>query len=102
MHITVKWFDGKYPTFNLILSTKEGKEPFLEVKGCRIVSGKVGEFVSGPSTKGSNDKYWNHTYMSKDFSAVVLEKAKEAQPKQSDQKQSKSSGSDDFESDIPF
>ena len=80
MEISVKWFDGKYQSFNISLASKAGNEPFLEVKGCRIVKGKDGDFVSPPSTKGNNDKYWNHAYFSKDFAAVVLEKAKEAMP----------------------
>jgi len=102
MEVTIKWFDGKYPSFNIALSSQVGRDPFLEVKGCRIVSGKDGEFVAPPSTKGNNDKYWNHAYFSKDFSAVVLEKAKESQPKQSAPAKSDKRHSDDIDSDIPF
>ena len=101
MEILIEWQESKYPQFNLSLASKPGNDPFLVVKGCRIVQGKDGEFVSGPSTKGNNDKYWNHTYMSKDFSAVVLEKAKECQPQKSEPKQS-SKHDDNFDDDIPF
>lgn len=80
MEISVKWFEGKYPSFNVAISSQKGKEPFLEVKGCRIANGKNGEFVAPPSTKGNNDKYWNHAYFSPDFAAVLLGKAKEAMP----------------------
>jgi len=102
MEISVKWFDGQYPSFNVAITSQPGKDPFIEVKGCRIVQGKDGEFVAPPSTKGKNDKYWNHAYFSKDFAAVVLEKAKECQPQKSApaKKQAKD---DDFDSDsIPF
>ena len=105
MEILIEWQEqSKYPQFNLSLASKPGNDPFLVVKGCRIVSGKDGEFVSGPSTKGNNDKYWNHTYMSKDFSAVVLEKAKECQPKpqQVPAKHQSGGGFTDLDSDIPF
>jgi DNA-binding cell septation regulator SpoVG len=104
MEIMIEWQEqSKYPQFNLSLASKSGNDPFLVVKGCRIVSGKEGEFVYGPSTKGNNDKYWNHTYMSKDFSAVVLEKAKECQPKQQQSKPAKQQADDNFDSDqIPF
>lgn len=99
MNIEIKWFDGKYPSFNVALSSVEGKDPFLEVKGCRIVEGKDGEFVSTPSTKNEKTgKYWNHAYFSKDFSAVVLEKAKECQPRASKVSPKK----DDFHDDIPW
>lgn len=102
MEILIEWQDSKYPQFNLSLASKPGNDPFLVVKGCRIVSGKEGKFVSGPSTKGNNDKYWNHTYMSKEFSAVVLEKAKESQPKQQQPKPGKQQASDNFDDDAPF
>lgn len=100
MEISIKWFDGQYPSFNVGIASKEGKEPFVEIKGCRIVQGKDGEFVAPPSTKGKNDKYWNHAYFSKDFSAVVLEKAKESQP----QKHApvKQQSNDPFYDDVPF
>lgn len=108
MEISIKWFDGAYPSFNVALASKAGNEPFLEIKSCRIVSGKDGDFVSPPSTKNAKtDKYWNHAYFSKDFAAVVLEKAKESQPKQQQSKpQEKQSspdrGMDNFSDDIPF
>ena len=104
MEIIIEWQDSKYPAFNLSLASKPGNEPFLVVKGCRIVDGKDGEFVSGPATKGNTGKYWNHTYMSKEFSAVVLEKAKECQPqKQAPTKQqSHGDGFTDLSDDIPF
>lgn len=79
MEIKTIWQDGKYPSFNLELASKEGADPFLVVKGCRIVHGKNGDFVSGPATKGKDDRYWNHTYMGEKFSAVVLSTALEAQ-----------------------
>jgi DNA-binding cell septation regulator SpoVG len=107
MKLSVKWFDGKYPQFNLMIASQEGKDPFIEVKGCRIVSGSDGEFVSGPSTKGSTGKYWNHVFMSKDFSEVVLRLAKASQPKQEQQQQQRpapaKNGGFDFDiGDKPF
>lgn|SRR5574343_1432078 len=82
MHISIRWFDGKYPQFNVGLASKEGNEPFIEVKGCRIVDGRNGEFVSWPATKQDSGKYWNHVYASEAFNAAVLEAAKAAMPKQ--------------------
>lgn len=69
MEIRTIWQDGKYPSFNLELASKEGADPFLVVKGCRIVQGQKGDFVSGPATMGEK------------FSAVVLSTALEAQRK---------------------
>lgn len=34
MHIGIEWFAGNYPQFNVVLSSAEGREPFLVVKGC--------------------------------------------------------------------
>lgn len=111
MNITIKWFtDSKYPSFNVSLSN-QGKEPFLEIKGCRIVKSKDGspsgfdEFVAWPSTKNEKtQKYWNHVYASREFADVVLKKAKQSQPteKQEVKKSSDGGGFEDIDSDIPW
>ena len=33
------------------------------IYGCRFVEGKNGDFVSFPSYKGSDDKYYNHCWI---------------------------------------
>jgi DNA-binding cell septation regulator SpoVG len=78
MEVSIKWFNDN---FNLILATAAGKDPFLEIKGCRIVDGRNGPFVSYPSRKQENGTYWNHVYASEAFNNVVLSKAQESQPK---------------------
>lgn len=94
MHITIEHIDGKYPSFNVNLHGKEGAAPFLVVKGCRIVEGPKGPFVSGPATKNQNKgTYWNHTYFGDKFSQAVLEKAGKPAPRRP--------ASDD-DSNIPF
>jgi DNA-binding cell septation regulator SpoVG len=80
MEISIKWFDGTYPSFNLILASAAGKDPFIEIKGCKIMDGKNGPFVSYPSRKLDSGKYWNHVYGSDAFNAVVLSKAQESMP----------------------
>lgn len=107
MEVTVRWFtESKYPSFNVSLATQPGKEPFLDIKGCRLVNGEKGEFVGWPATKNqTTGKYWNHVYASNDFASVVLEKAKESQPKSAPAERASrpnNSNFDDFDSDIPF
>jgi DNA-binding cell septation regulator SpoVG len=103
MEISVKWFAGQYPSFNLILATAPGKDPFLEVKGCRIVDGKNGQFVSWPATKKDDGKYWNHVYASDLFADVVRSKAQEAMPKAAPAKrQAAPAGGGGGDDDIPF
>ncbi len=80
MHISVKWFDGKYPSFNINLHSKEGEPEFLSVKGCRLANGSNGEFVAMPSTKNDSGKYWNHAWANDKFSAKVLELAQASRP----------------------
>ncbi|MEY4376121.1 MAG: SpoVG [Pseudomonadota bacterium] len=58
--------------FNVLLSSKEGAEPFLTIKGCRIVNGRNGPFVSWPARKLESGKYWNHVYASEAFGAAVI------------------------------
>lgn len=110
MKISIKHFPGTYPSFNVALAN-DGKEPFIEIKGCRIVSGQNGEFVSWPSRKKDDGTYWNHVYASDDFNAAVLQKAKQGQPTappppaprraQAPQPQRASSGFDDMDDDLP-
>lgn len=79
MEISIEHIDGKYPSFNVSLHGTPGAEPFLVIKGCRIVDGSNGPFVSGPATKNANTgKYWNHTYFGEKFQAAVLAKAQKA------------------------
>ncbi len=77
MKITVKHFGQQ---FNVALSSKEGAEPFLEIKGCRIASGQNGEFVSWPATKKDDGTWWRHVYGSEAFGQAVLTEAKKAAP----------------------
>lgn len=82
MKITCEWFPGQNPQFNMSLASAEGREPFLVVKGARIVPGKNGPFISWPSRKKDDGTYWNHVWSSEAFSQAVLEEAMRSQPKQ--------------------
>ena len=42
------------------------------IYGCRFVEGKNGDFVSFPSYKGSDGKYYSHAYIKLDNAAVSL------------------------------
>lgn len=95
MKISVEWFKDQ---FNFSL-TGSGAEPFLTVKGCRIVNGKNGEFLSLPSKKLDTGKYWNHVYASEAFGAAVIAEAKKAMPRS---QVAPSRGQSEDTSDIPF
>ena len=92
MQIIIKHFDGQYPSFNVSLASQPGKEPFIEIKGCRIVSGSNGEFVSWPSRKMHTGKYWNHVYASEAFNTAVLEEAKKSAPEPKQQQRAAPAG----------
>lgn len=79
MHIGTTWFGD---SFNVELSSHEGREPFLVVKGCRIKDGSKGEFVSWPANppKQQGGKWWQHVYASEAFSAAVIDAARESRP----------------------
>ena len=70
MKITIEHHNDQ---FNVCLATKEGVEPFITIKGCRLVNGRNGAFVSWPARKLDSGKYWNHVYASEAFGAAVLE-----------------------------
>lgn len=78
MKISVQQFDNQ---FNVQLASKEGADPFLTIKGCRVVDGSKGRFVSWPAKKMESGKYWNHVYASEQFQAAVLAAYDEAAPK---------------------
>ena len=102
MEISVKWLDGKYPSFNIGLSSAAGKDPFIEIKGCKIMNGSSGEFISYPSKKNEQTgKYWNHVYGSPEFNEAVMKKALASKPTESENKPVKKSY-DDFADDLPF
>jgi DNA-binding cell septation regulator SpoVG len=73
MNINVLWHGDR---FSVELSSKEG--PFLSVKGCRIVNGAKGPFVSYPARKDEAGKWWAHAWGSDKFNAAVLAKAQAA------------------------
>ena len=66
--------------FNVLLSSREGAEPFITVKGCRIASGSKGEFLSWPARKQDNGRWWSHVWGSDAFNAAVLAEAKKTAP----------------------
>ena len=80
MKIKVEWMsDGRQ--FNVSLASGEGKQEFLAIKGCRIVSGTDGDFIGWPATKNENSgKWWRHVWGSDAFGAAVIEEARKTQP----------------------
>lgn len=115
MEITVKHFGGQYPSFNILLHGVPGAEPFLEIKGCRIVQGSKGQFISYPSRKDDKGKYWNHVYGGEKFNEAVLKIAQKAAPtpqapqrnvyaeaKSGARPAQPASGFDDMQDDVPW
>lgn len=77
MHITLEFHGDQ---FNVNLSSKPDSEAFLSIKGCRIVSGSKGDFVSYPARKTDAGKWWSHVWGSDKFNAAVLEKYHASKP----------------------
>ena len=105
MQIIVTWSEtSKYPRFDVELASKPEADPFIKIRGCKIMSGKNGEFVSYPSRKLESGKYWNHVYGSDAFNAAVLAEAKKSQPKPmpKETRAAASGNFDDFADDLPF
>jgi DNA-binding cell septation regulator SpoVG len=81
MKITIEHHHGDRPSFNVSLASKEGAQPFLTVKGVRIVDGSKGQFISWPATKNAKtDKYWQHVWCSEAFNTAVLNEARKEAP----------------------
>ncbi len=101
MNITIEHHNDQ---FNVALSSAAGKEPFITIKGCRLVNGRNGDFVSWPARKLESGKYWNHVYASEAFNAAVLAAVRESKPQAPKQRpkdeQWRAGAADD--SDCPF
>jgi DNA-binding cell septation regulator SpoVG len=67
--------------FTIHLSSKDGAEPFLSIRNCRVVSGSKGDFVSMPAKKMDSGKWFNLVRASDQFQAAVLKAYGEAAPK---------------------
>ena len=71
-----KAFDNGGVVFDCIING-------VSIYGCRVVEGKNGDFISFPSRKGSDGKYYSHAYIkltAEDTANIVglVEKALEA------------------------
>jgi DNA-binding cell septation regulator SpoVG len=102
MEVKVQWIDGTYPSFNVMISSKEGMDPFITIKNCNIKTGPKGEFISYPSKKTNEGKYFNYIFASEKFNGVVMEKAKLAKPERSIDEPTRKSSMADMADDIPF
>ena len=97
MKITIEQHNDQ---FNIALSSQEGKEPFMVIKGCRVKDGDKGPFISFPARKMDNGKWWNHVWASEGFQkAALLELQKAAPPRRAPPQKT---GFDDIDNDIPF
>ena len=81
MKITVEHREGKYPSMNVSLASSEGKEPFITLKGVRIIEGSKGPFLSFPARKDDAGKYWPHIWATDAFQSAVIAEARKSQPK---------------------
>lgn len=93
--------------FNVTLTSPGGSEPFLTVKGCRIIQGQNGPFVSWPAKKMDSGKYWNHVYTSRAFGEAVVNaynKSKAAAPRPASKPVASKPpvGFEDMDNNIPF
>jgi hypothetical protein len=81
MKITADAREGAKSTYySLNLHSGEGKEPFMTIKGCRLIDGTNGPFVSFPSHKDDKDKYWPHVWASDGFHVEAIKAMRAATP----------------------
>ena len=111
MHITIEHHRDQ---FNVSLSSAQGKEAFLVIKGCRIKDGDKGRWISFPAKKLDSGKWWNHVYASEGFQAAVLKaydesgdtrthaEQKRAPMARDDAARARQTRADSFHDDVPF
>lgn len=51
----------------------------VTIYGCKVIEGKNGDFISFPSHKGKDDKYYNHVYikLSEDDTKNIISQVEE-------------------------
>ena len=84
MKLSIEIIEGRGdygPSFNLGLASKEGADAFLVIKGCRMIDGQKGRFVSMPAKKLDSGKYFNHVWSSEAFQDAVKAAYDAAVPK---------------------
>lgn len=98
MNITIEFHPND--RFNVCLHTSPEREPFIVIKGCKIINGSKGEFISWPSQKNeTSGKYWQHVYAPETFQAAVIAEVHKSAPKQAAPRQAHGRSG---ELDIPF
>ena len=73
---------GRFTFYTVRLHTAEGRDPFLEVKDCKLIEGSKGRFVGFPARKDDKDKWWPYLYASEAFQAEIIKAMDAATPKQ--------------------
>lgn len=78
MHVSIEPSkSGK--TFGIAIAKEADQDPFLVIKGCRMArTGDGRDFVSGPSTKMDDGKWFQYTYMDRKFGDYITKLALEA------------------------
>jgi len=74
MKITVEADAGsKFGHFHINLHSKDGAEPFLTIKNCKLIDRTDGgRFVSFPAKKiESSGKWWNYVWANEGFQEAV-------------------------------
>ena len=98
MHIAIEHHGDQ---FKVQLSAKAGEDHFLAIKGCRIIDGTNGKFVSFPARKMDSGKYWTHVWANDKFQAAIL-KAHAASAEKPAAKKATKKAAEPEDSDIPF
>ena len=72
VHFARKWKDGGI-TFALDLPLEDGRQ--ITIYGCRIAAGRKSNFISFPSRKGTDNKYYSYAYveLSQDEKDEIIE-----------------------------
>jgi DNA-binding cell septation regulator SpoVG len=88
--------------FNVCLSSKEGAQPFLTIKGCKLMDGRKGQFISWPAWKNKNDEWKSHCYASEGFQAAVIDAVKAAKPADTRTHAERKKPLADMDNDVPW
>lgn len=87
---------GKTFSVEFRFKDADAEYPDFAIKGCKLADGKDGQFVSGPSAKMDDGKWFNYTFFGKGLSEYIVKEANKTM------KQESKKTTQTEEDDIPF
>ena len=93
---------GRFTFYTVRIASQEGREPFLEIKDCKLIEGRNGPFVGFPARKDDKNKWWPMVYASDAFQVEIIKAMHAAETDKRTHAERKRATQTAIDDDIPF